>query len=69
MRGATNKSMTGTGPLSAQASLPMARQKGRVLTDLTEVTVGRISRADVAAFMLAQLNSDRYLRQIPLLTY
>ena len=41
----------------------------RVLTDLTGVTVGRISRADVAAFMLAQLNSDRYLRQIPLLTY
>jgi len=41
----------------------------RVLTDLTGVTVGRISRADVAAFMLAQLNSDRYLRQTPLLTY
>jgi putative NADH-flavin reductase len=41
----------------------------RVLTDLTRVTVGRISRADVAAFMLAQLNSDRYLRQTPLLTY
>jgi putative NADH-flavin reductase len=41
----------------------------RVLTDLTGVTVGRISRADVAAFMLAQLNGDRYLRQIPVLTY
>jgi putative NADH-flavin reductase len=41
----------------------------RVLTDLTGVTSGRISRADVAAFMLAQLNSDRYLRQTPLLTY
>lgn len=41
----------------------------RVLTDLTGVTVGRISRVDVAAFMLAQLNSDRYLRQIPVLTY
>jgi putative NADH-flavin reductase len=41
----------------------------RVLTDLTGVTVGRISRGDVAAFMLAQLNSDRYLRQTPLLTY
>lgn len=41
----------------------------RVLTNLTGVTVGRISRADVAAFMLAQLNSDRYLRQTPVLTY
>lgn len=39
-----------------------------VLTDLTGVTVGRISRADVAAFMLAQLTSDRYLRQTPLLS-
>jgi putative NADH-flavin reductase len=43
--------------------------KYRVLTDLTGVTVGRISRVDVATFMLAQLNSDRYLRQIPVLTY
>jgi putative NADH-flavin reductase len=41
----------------------------RVLTDLTGGTVGRISRADVAAFMVAQLNSDRYLCQTPLLTY
>ena len=41
----------------------------RVLTDLTGITVGRISRADVAAFMLAQLNNDRYLRQTPLLSY
>jgi putative NADH-flavin reductase len=41
----------------------------RVLTDLTGITVGRISCADVAAFMLAQLNSDRYLRQTPVLTY
>lgn len=41
----------------------------RVLTDLTGATVGQISRADVAAFMLAQLSSDRYLRQTPLLTY
>lgn len=41
----------------------------RVLTDLAGVTAGRISRADVAAFMLAQLSSDRYLRQTPLLTY
>jgi putative NADH-flavin reductase len=41
----------------------------RVLIDLTGVSVGRISRADVAAFMLAQLNSDRYLRQTPVVTY
>ncbi|MGA7795377.1 MAG: SDR family oxidoreductase [Candidatus Acidiferrales bacterium] len=40
----------------------------RILTDLTGVTIGRISRADVAAFMLAELNSNRYLRQTPLLT-
>lgn len=41
----------------------------RVLTDLTGVTVGRISRADAAAFMLAQLHSDRYLHQTPVVTY
>lgn len=41
----------------------------RVLTDLAGVTVRRISRADVAAFMLAQLNSDRYLCQTPVITY
>ena len=46
-----------------------AKGSYRVLTDLTGITVGRISRADVAAFMLAQLHSDRYLRQTPLLTY
>ncbi len=41
----------------------------RVLTDLTGITAGRISRADVAHFMLQQLESDEYLRQTPLLTY
>lgn len=46
-----------------------AKGNYRVLTDLTGVTIGRISRADVAAFMLAQLTSDRYLRQTPVLTY
>jgi putative NADH-flavin reductase len=46
-----------------------ATGKYRALTDLTGVTIGRISRADVAAFMLAQLTSDRYLRQAPVLTY
>lgn len=46
-----------------------ATRNYRVLTDLTGVTVGRISRADVAAFMLGQLQSDRYLRRTPVLTY
>ena len=41
----------------------------RVLTDLRGVTVGRISRADVAHFMLAELLANRYLGQTPLLTY
>ncbi|CAL1239691.1 NAD(P)-dependent oxidoreductase [Candidatus Methylocalor cossyra] len=40
----------------------------RVLTDLTGVTAGRISRADVAHFLLQALASDRYLGQTPLLT-
>lgn len=40
----------------------------RVLTDLTGVTAGKISRADVAAFVLQQLTGDRYLRQTPLLS-
>ena len=41
----------------------------RVLTDLAGVTAGRISRADVAHFMLEELAANRYLRQTPLLTY
>lgn len=41
----------------------------RVLTDLTGVTAGKIARADVAHFMLNELESNRYLRQTPLLTY
>jgi putative NADH-flavin reductase len=43
--------------------------KYRALIDLTGITAGRISRADVAHFMLQQLESDEYLRQTPLLTY
>ncbi len=43
--------------------------KYRVLTDLTGVTAGRIARADVAHFMLAELAANRYLGQAPLLTY
>ena len=41
----------------------------RVLTDLAGVTAGRISRADVAHFMLQEISANRYLRQTPLLTY
>lgn len=41
----------------------------RVLTDLTGVTAGRIARAEVAHFMLQELESNRYLGQTPLLTY
>ncbi len=40
----------------------------RALTDLTGVKAGKISRADVADFMLDQLGSDDYLCQAPLLT-
>ncbi|MBM4289545.1 MAG: SDR family oxidoreductase [Deltaproteobacteria bacterium] len=41
----------------------------RVLTDLSGVTAGKISRADVAHFILQELATRRYLRQTPLLTY
>lgn len=40
----------------------------RVLLDLTGVTVGKVARADVAAFVLQQLASDNFLRKTPLLT-
>ncbi len=43
--------------------------KYRVLTDLQGVTAGKISRADVAHFMLQELSTNRYLRQKPLVTY
>jgi putative NADH-flavin reductase len=41
----------------------------RVITDLAGVTAGKISRADVAHFILAELAAPRYLQQTPLLTY
>lgn len=47
------------GPLTA---------KYRVVTDLAGVTAGWISRADVAHFLLHELESARYLGQTPLLT-
>lgn len=46
-----------------------AKGNYRVLTDLTGVTAGKISRADVAAFVLQQLTDDRYLYQTPLISY
>jgi putative NADH-flavin reductase len=43
-------------------------EKYRALTNLTGVTADKISRADVAHFMLNELQSKHYLRQTPLLT-
>ena len=43
--------------------------KYRVITDLSGITAGKISRADVAHFMLTELSAHRYLGQTPLLTY
>jgi putative NADH-flavin reductase len=40
----------------------------RMLTDMTGVTAGWISRADVAHFFLTELESKQHLRQTPLLT-
>ena len=45
-----------------------ATGKHRVLLDLIGVTVGKVARADVAAFVLQQLGSDDFLRKTPLLT-
>jgi uncharacterized protein YbjT (DUF2867 family) len=39
------------------------------LTDLSGVHGGRVARADVARFIVAQLADDRYLRQTPLITW
>jgi putative NADH-flavin reductase len=47
---------------------PMTGQY-QVWTDLTGKTAGKISRADVADFVLQQLTSDRYLHQTPLISY
>lgn len=41
----------------------------RAVTDLSGVTAGKISRADVARFMLDELKANRHLGQAPLLTY
>lgn len=44
-------------------------KKYQVITDLTGITAGKISRADVAHFIMEELATNRYLRQTPLLTY
>lgn len=41
----------------------------RVFTDLEGVTAGKVSRADVADFVLSEITLNRYLGQTPLLTY
>ena len=41
----------------------------RVITDLRGVTAGKISRMDVAHFVLSELAERKYARQTPLLTY
>ena len=41
----------------------------RVVTELTGVTAGKISRRDVAHFVLKALVDKQYLNQTPLLTY
>ncbi|MCY7304872.1 MAG: SDR family oxidoreductase [Rhodoferax sp.] len=46
-----------------------ATGKYRVLLDLTGITVGKVARADVAAFVLEQLTSNAFVHKTPLLTY
>ena len=41
----------------------------RVIDNLSGVTAGKISRADVADFMLKQLTTPTHFRKTPLLTY
>ena len=41
----------------------------RVITDLSGITAGKISRKDVAHFVLGELAEKKYVRQTPLLTY
>jgi putative NADH-flavin reductase len=43
--------------------------KYRILTNLSGVKAGNISRADVADFMLREVSEMRYSKQTPLLTY
>ncbi len=43
--------------------------KYRVLTDLSGVRAGKISRADVAHFILENISSREYIGKTPLITY
>jgi len=43
--------------------------KYRAITDLEGITAGKISRADVAHFVLSQIAEPTYKGQTPLLTY
>jgi putative NADH-flavin reductase len=45
------------------------RDRLRVVTNLEGVTIRKISRADVAAFVLDQLTDNRYLHKTPLIGY
>ena len=45
------------------------RDRLRVAMDLGGVTIRKISRADVAAFVLDQLTNDSYMRKLPLIGY
>lgn len=53
------------------ASFTHGPQRGnlRVATELEGVSISKISRADVAAFVLEQLTDDRYLHKAPLIGY
>ena len=52
------------------AQLTDDRAEGRfhVYTDLTGVTASKISRADVAVFMLTELEAPKYLGRTPMIT-
>ena len=52
----------------AQLSNDPGKRQYRTYTDLTGVTAGTIARADVADFMLTELEDDKYLHQTPLIT-
>jgi putative NADH-flavin reductase len=46
-----------------------AQKTGKYNIALDKPAGSKISRADVAEFMLAQVKSDKYLRQMPIITY
>lgn len=46
---------------------PLTRQY-QALTDLRGITAGKISRADIAHFIVDQFGSDQWLKQTPLVT-